>query len=108
MNLVLSPKDNLGKVILNNVETFALEGETLLVVFEDGTTRNYPLMHLWYYSSRVSDHEVILVNKEEVGSDHVRVEAHPNAHPSELIEAWKEKERDMSQHTPPTQESEDE
>ena len=58
MEIVLSPKDNLGKVVLTGVDAFALEGETLLVVFEDGETRNYPLMHLWYYRSRVQDHTV--------------------------------------------------
>ena len=57
MKLILSPKDNLGKMTLENVESFALEGNTLLVVFEDGTTRNYPLIHLWYYSSHVDYHK---------------------------------------------------
>lgn len=59
MYLILSPKDNLNKIILSDVETFALEGETLLVVFEDGTTRNYPLIHLWYYQSHVDNHRVV-------------------------------------------------
>lgn len=49
MKLQLSPKDNINKIMLNNVETFTLEGNTLLVVFDDGRTRNYPLVHLWYY-----------------------------------------------------------
>ena len=55
MKLILSPKDNINKIELNNVETFALEGNTLLVVFKDGKTRNYPLMHLWYYESSVKE-----------------------------------------------------
>ena len=58
MELILSPKDNLGKLTLIDVSTFALEGETLLVVFYDGRTRNYPLQHLWYYQSHVDDHKV--------------------------------------------------
>ena len=58
MKLVLSPKDNVGKMVLKKVETFALEGETLLVVFKDGRTRNYPLMHLWYYQSHVDNHKI--------------------------------------------------
>jgi len=58
MKLVLSPKDNLGKIILDEVRSFALEGETLLVVFYSGRTRNYPLMHLWYYESHTSYHTV--------------------------------------------------
>ena len=53
MNLILSPKDNINKLTVKNVETFALEGNTLLVVFEDGRTRNYPLFHLWYYEATV-------------------------------------------------------
>jgi len=58
MNLILSPKDNLNKIILVDVKTFALEGQTLLVVFDSGRTRNYPLMHLWYYESHTSYHSV--------------------------------------------------
>jgi hypothetical protein len=54
MDLILSPKDNVNKLALTGVETFALEGCTLLVVFADGRTRNFPLIHLWYYESRVS------------------------------------------------------
>lgn len=57
MKLLLSPKDNLGKIILEDVKTYALEGNTLLVIFNDGTTRNYPLFHLWYYSSHVDYHK---------------------------------------------------
>ena len=60
MQLIISPKDNLGKMVLNDVTTFALEGETLLVVFKDGNTRNYPLRHLWYYGSHTKDHKVKL------------------------------------------------
>ena len=57
MKLILSPKDNLGKMVLTKVATYALEGDTLLVVFESGRTRNYPLMHLWYYESHVDYHK---------------------------------------------------
>ena len=53
MKMILSPKDNLGKVILEDVSCYALEGATLLVVFENGRTRNYPLIHLWYYESHI-------------------------------------------------------
>lgn len=57
MKLILSPKDNVGKMTLDGVQGFALEGETLLVVFENGRTRNYPLLHLWYYESHVDYHK---------------------------------------------------
>lgn len=64
MKLILSPKDNLGKMILEDVQGFALEGETLLVVFENGRTRNYPLIHLWYYESHVDYHKTEPLNEE--------------------------------------------
>lgn len=51
MELTISPKDNINKLELRDVETFTLEGETLLVVFKDGKTRNYPLQHICYYES---------------------------------------------------------
>jgi len=57
MKLILSPKDNLGKMILDDVDGFALEGNTLLVVFKSGRTRNYPLEHIWYYESHVDFHK---------------------------------------------------
>ena len=66
MILILSPKDNLGKVILEDVKAFAAEGPTLLVVFEGGQTRNYPLIHLWYYRSHVDDHTVEQPVKSEL------------------------------------------
>ena len=53
MKLVLSPIDNINKLELKNVETFCIEGRTLLVVFTDGKTRNYPMEHLWYYEASV-------------------------------------------------------
>ena len=57
MKLIISPKDNLGKMTLDNVSSFALEGATLLVVFENGRTRNYPLCHIWYYESHIDFHK---------------------------------------------------
>jgi hypothetical protein len=56
MILILSPKDNLCKIKLDSVKTFAVEGCTLLVVFDSGVTRNYPLHHLWYYQSDTAYH----------------------------------------------------
>ena len=57
MELVLSPKDSVEMICLESVSSFGLEGETLLVVFESGETRNYPLRHLWFYSSHLDYHE---------------------------------------------------
>lgn len=39
MKLKLSPKDSLCKIVLHDVQTFELEGETLMVVFKNGVTR---------------------------------------------------------------------
>ncbi len=51
MNLTISPRDSSNKLILKNVEAFMPESETLGVVFQDGTRRNYPLRHIWWYGS---------------------------------------------------------
>ena len=64
MKLVLSPKDTISKIELSNVDTFAQEGQTLLVIFSDGSTRNYPLQHLWYYESQVSSVKTKPVKKQ--------------------------------------------
>lgn len=52
MKLILSPKDNINKIELE-VETFAQEGQTLLVIFPDGRARSYPMEHLWYWEGQV-------------------------------------------------------
>jgi|APSaa5957512576_1039674.scaffolds.fasta_scaffold04907_4 hypothetical protein len=53
MNLILSPRSTTMKRVLEDVAYFTTEDHTLLVVFKDGRTRNYPLIHLWYYESEV-------------------------------------------------------
>lgn len=53
MELILSPKADTSKLVLKDVELFTPQGDTLLVVFKDGRTRHYPLMHLWYYESNI-------------------------------------------------------
>lgn len=57
MKLIISPKDNLNEIELDDVSTFAIQGNTLLVVFENGRTRNYPMEHIWYYESHVDYHK---------------------------------------------------
>jgi hypothetical protein len=56
MKLVISPKDTMSKIVLDNVDSFALEGATLSIVFGCGKTRNYPLQHIWYYQSHIDNH----------------------------------------------------
>ncbi len=63
--LILSPKDNIGKITLENVLSFTLEGNTLLVVFDNGRTRNYPLIHLWYYESHIDYHKKEPLNERK-------------------------------------------
>ena len=52
MKLILSPKDNINKIEME-VETYAQEGSTLLVIFADGRARSYPMEHLWYWEGEV-------------------------------------------------------
>lgn len=52
MKLILSPKDNINKIEVE-CETFAQEGQTLLVIFKDGRARSYPMQHLWYWEGQV-------------------------------------------------------
>lgn len=44
--LTLVPRDNFNPIVLQGVETFCMEGETLRVIFLDGRSRNYPIRHL--------------------------------------------------------------
>ena len=53
MKLILSPKDNINKIELKDVETYCQEGCTLLVIYKDGRARNYPMIHLWYWEGEV-------------------------------------------------------
>ena len=53
MNLVISPINNINKLVLTNVETFYQENKTLLVVFNNGRCRSYPMEHLWYWEASV-------------------------------------------------------
>jgi len=53
MDLILSPKDNINKIELHDVETYCQEGNCLLVIFKDGRARSFPMVHLWYWQSMV-------------------------------------------------------
>jgi len=65
MNLILSPKDNGNKLELE-VETFMLEGDTLGVVMNDGSRRNYPLCHLWWYGTKnINNQRTKPIGKED-------------------------------------------
>lgn len=57
MKLTLIPLDNNNPMELSGVTGFTLEGPTLLVIFDSGRTRNYPLRHLISYHSFVENYK---------------------------------------------------
>jgi hypothetical protein len=68
MNLIISPKDNSNKLLLKDVETFMPEGPTLGVVFKDGSRRNYPLEHIWWYGpDTVNQNRTQPVSEKRIG-----------------------------------------
>ncbi len=51
MVVKIKPKDSTSPVYYDKVLSHFLEGETLGLLFEDGSVRNFPLMHIWYYET---------------------------------------------------------
>jgi hypothetical protein len=58
MRLRISPKDSTCKLVVEGVAAFYQEGSTLAVVFEDGSIRNYPLVHIWYYEKMAEQADI--------------------------------------------------
>lgn len=52
MTVKIKPKDTTSPVYYNNVLSHFLEGNTLGLLFEDGSVRNFPLVHIWYYETK--------------------------------------------------------
>jgi hypothetical protein len=50
MNVIISPKDTTNKIPLADVRCYFQEGNCFTIVFNNGETRMYPLMHIWYVS----------------------------------------------------------
>lgn len=51
VKLLISPKDTIEKLVLEDVLTYSEQVNTLMVVFTDGRVRNYPFIHIWYYQA---------------------------------------------------------
>lgn len=51
MIVKIKPKDTTTPVFYDKVVSHFLEGNTLALLFEDGSVRNFPFMHLWYYET---------------------------------------------------------
>jgi hypothetical protein len=51
MKVKIKPKDTTSPIYYDGVLSHFLEGNTLGLLFEDGTVRNIPLCHIWYYET---------------------------------------------------------
>ncbi len=52
MRVKIKLKDTTTPVFYNGVISHFLEGSTLALLFEDGTVRNIPMIHIWYYETK--------------------------------------------------------
>lgn len=52
MKVKIKLKDTTTPVFYDNVLSHFLEGQTLALLFEDGSVRNFPLIHIWYYETK--------------------------------------------------------
>jgi len=51
MTVKIKCKDTTTPVFYEKVLSHFLEGNTLALLFEDGSVRNFPLIHIWYYET---------------------------------------------------------
>ena len=52
MTVKIKLKDTTTPVFYEKVMSHFLEGPTLALLFEDGSVRNFPLIHIWYYETK--------------------------------------------------------
>ena len=52
MKVKLKLKDTTTPVYYTEVLSHFLEGSTLALLFKDGSVRNFPLIHIWYYETK--------------------------------------------------------
>lgn len=52
MIVKIKMKDTTSPIYFEGVISHFLEGETLGLLFEDNTIRNFPLMHIFYYETK--------------------------------------------------------
>lgn len=71
MKVVLTKTDNMLKqYVVNDVVECATEGDTLILVFNTGNTKNIPLINLWSWDCVMYDAEGMQVDEgEEVYDD---------------------------------------
>jgi len=51
MTVKIKCKDTTTPVFYDKVVSHFIEGPTLALLFEDGSVRNFPLIHIWYYET---------------------------------------------------------
>ena len=51
MTVKIKLKDSTTPIHYNNVLSHFQEGCTLALLFEDGSVRNFPMIHIWYYET---------------------------------------------------------
>ena len=52
MKVKIKLKDTTTPVHYDNVLSHFVEGNTLALLFEDGSVRNFPMIHIWYYETK--------------------------------------------------------
>ena len=52
MKVKMKAKDSTSPVYYDNVLSHFTEGNTLALLFKDGSVRNFPLVHIWYYETK--------------------------------------------------------
>ena len=52
MNVKIKLKDTTTPVFYEKVVSHFQEGCTLALLFEDGSVRNFPMIHIWYYETK--------------------------------------------------------
>ena len=52
MTVKIKLKDTTTPVFYDKVISHFLEGNTLALLFEDGSVRNFPFIHIWYYETK--------------------------------------------------------
>lgn len=52
MKVKIKLKDTTTPIFYDKVLSHFLEGNTLALLFKDGSVRNFPLIHIWYYETR--------------------------------------------------------
>ncbi len=51
MVVKIKVKDSTTPIFYENVVSHFVEGPTLALLFEDGSVRNFPMIHIWYYET---------------------------------------------------------